>query len=85
MSYRLNEGAVLEDIDSELVIVTDNGDAAVMNETAGVVLQELLLQKDAGEIARTLAADYDIDVKVVENDLQSFFDELIEKELLQRD
>jgi hypothetical protein len=83
MELRLREGAAIEDIDGELVIVTEDGDAAVMNETAGLVLREILKHNDTEEITEKLVATFDIDGPTAERDLQAVLAELLEKELLQ--
>ena len=85
MSYLLKKGSVVEDIDNELVIVTNTGDAAVMNETAGIVLKELFKKRDVEEIVQTLIAKYETDTATVESDLQILFAELINKGLIRED
>jgi hypothetical protein len=83
MDLRLRDDAVIKNIDGELVVVTKNGDAAVLNETAGFILQELLKQNDVEKTVGKLVAAFDIDELAAKRDLQAILEDFLKKDLLQ--
>ncbi|MDR3316248.1 MAG: PqqD family protein [Coriobacteriales bacterium] len=73
MGYRLSDGIVAEDVDGTTVLTISNGDAVVLNEMAGIMLESLLEAQDIDAAVMKVAETYTTDAKTVKLDI----DELV--------
>ena len=77
MVCRLSEGATLEVIDGESVLVTGQGDTAILNETGSVVIRKLLEGKTLEEAAAYLSENYLADAEQALADSIALVDSLL--------
>jgi hypothetical protein len=82
MRYELSGGVAVDNIDGTIVITTNGGDAAVLNETAGVMLDLLLETQDVDAIVAAIVKKYDIDEQTIQTDFSDLLADLITKEIL---
>lgn len=69
-------------IDGCIVLTMEDGDLAVLNEEATLVLDELLHGASCGEIAAKMANLFDVDCRTASRDILSFVDDMDAHQLL---
>ena len=79
----LRKDATVSSVDGCSVISMESGDLAVLNETASLMLDELLRDTPHGEIAMKVSRRFDIDSATAENDLASFIEDMDARSLLE--
>lgn len=69
MGYQLTPGTTLENIDGSSVLITANNDVAVLNETAGFIVDALLNSDTSESVTKALSSSYAIDELKAEKDV----------------
>jgi hypothetical protein len=82
MNYKLCEDVTIEEVDNNSILVSEKGDAAILNETAAQILKLLLAGQEVQKIAEIIAKDYGIDEHTVRNDVEELICELADKKLV---
>jgi len=85
MSYKLREGVTIEHVDEQNILITERGDAAVLNKTAEYILSLLLKNADYEEVILKTAEKYKVDINIVRSDVEKLVCELMNKELIESD
>lgn len=83
MGYKLCERVSIEHVDGHDILITERGDAAVLNETAEYVLNCLLNRIGYEEVIQKTSEIYDTDSSIVTKDVEVLVCELMNKELLE--
>lgn len=84
MKYKLKKGVSLENIEDNLILVTDNGDTAILNDIAGDILSWVIDDTDSDIIIDNIAEEYkEVDRNVIQADVDDLLFELSEKEFLE--
>lgn len=84
MKYKLKKGVSLENIEDNLILVTDNGDTAILNDIAGDILSWVKDDTDSAIIIDHIAEEYkEVDRNVIQTDVDDLLFELSEKEFLE--
>lgn len=83
MRYKLSEGVTIEHVDGNNILVSDDGAAAILNDTATSILRPITDGEDCGETAQKLANAYEMEVAIVVSDVEEFLHDLMEKNLIQ--
>ena len=82
MKYGLCTDVTIENIDGQSILITKNGDAAVLNETAHTILSYVLNGVDCTSTATKLADVYHIDEHTISEDMKRLVSELVDKKLI---
>lgn len=82
MEYRLTDDTSLENADGTLVLLRENGDAAVLDALGGKILEKLLAN-GIEPCVSAITRDYDIDQKTARRDIVKFRDELVRLGLIE--
>ncbi len=85
MKYKLYKGVTIEHVDGHNVLITERGDAAVLNETAEYILGLLLDGTDYEAVIQKTAKIYKLDRDIVSGDFEKLVRELMDKELIESD
>ena len=81
-TYRLCHGTTMEDIDGNIVLLKDNGDAVTMNDTAAEILK-LVITKGTLPAGDILREKYDVDAINIGNDIDELTQELVRSDLIE--
>ncbi len=84
MNYKLCEGVTIEHVDGHSILITEKGDAAVLNETAEFILDLIIINgaDDKAAIQKT-SEIYNVDSNIVNSDVEKLVCELADKELIE--
>lgn len=82
MRYGLCRGVTVEAVDGHTVVITEKGDAVVLNETAGFMLNTILEERSFEDAVRTGVECYDVDENTIRSDWEEFLRETINKNIL---
>jgi hypothetical protein len=82
MCYKLSTGVTDENIDGKNILVTENGDVAVLSEIAGLVLNCLLVSSDIETVVQKVTSTYNIDDVTARADIENLLSGLIDKGLI---
>lgn len=82
MSYKLGNGVTIENVDGNSILITERGDAAVLNETGAYILDLLLKNNGYEDVIDKIKEIYKVDSNIVGNDVQKLVCELINKGLI---
>lgn len=69
MRYELSNGTMVDDVDGTNVITTSDGNAAVLNEMAGVMLRLLLETQDVDATVMSIVETCDVNEQTVKVDI----------------
>lgn len=83
MSYRLTLGTVLEDVGGTAVIISGDGDTAVLNESANAMLSTLLSCESIEIAINNLSDIYTTNRDTISLDLQSIVRDLTTRKMLE--
>jgi hypothetical protein len=83
MNYKLCEGVTIEHVDGHGILITEKGDAAVLNETAEFILSLLINGNDDKVAIQKVAETYNVDNSIVNSDVEKLVCELADKELIE--
>lgn len=79
MKYSLYEGASMETVDGHSMMLTDQGDVAVLNTTGQYVVTKLLEGKSLEETVALLSEEYGIEKAAAQDDAVRLLTGLEEK------
>ena len=82
MKYELCKDVTIENIDGQSILITESGDAAVLNESAESILSYILSGTDCTSVAEKLADVYHIDENTIIKDIKRLLSELMAKQLI---
>jgi hypothetical protein len=80
--YELSSGTVIENVDGTSVVTSSNGDAAVLNETAGAMLESLLETQDIDATVMSIVERYDVSEQDARTDVSNFIADLAKTGIL---
>ena len=84
MKYQLNNGVSLETIEENHILVTEDGDTAVLNDLAGEIVCLVMDGSDSNGITDHIAGEYaDTDRYVIMSDVEELLSELASKNFLE--
>ena len=82
MKYQLSRGVTIERVDGQSIMITEAGDAAVLNETAGYILDHLLNGEKIDTIVQSTLQNYEVEYSVVTKDIEALLLALKNKGLI---
>lgn len=85
MNYKISEEVSLETVDGQMVLVTDDGDVAVLNETGAHVMSKLKEKTKIETILEHICENYDVDEERLQKDINGFLLDLKEKGFIEKD
>lgn len=76
MGFRLTQGTTIEDVDGITVIIAENGDSAVLNGSAGTMVDALLECSAKGEAIERILSIYSVERAELIEDMQTVINDL---------
>lgn len=83
MSFQLTQGMVLEDFDGTTIIIAENGDSAVLNGSASMIVDVLLESLTIDEAAERLFDVYSVERAVLIKDVRSIIEDLVQQRMME--
>ncbi len=80
----LREDAGVSTVDGYMVLTMEGGDLAILNETASLILEELLQGSSRSKIAAKVSSQFDIDLPTAKMDIEDFIAEMNSHSLLEQ-
>ena len=84
MQYERKDGVTMENIGSQIMLLSEEGDVAVLNESGKFILEQMNAGKDNAQIEAAMIDKYGITSDTAKRDLNNLLQTLEEKQMIRR-
>lgn len=84
MQYEWKDGVTMENIGSQSMLLTKEGDVAVLNESGKFILEQINAGQDNEQIESAMTDKYGISFDTAKRDLNHLLQTLEEKQMIRR-